>query len=161
MKCVGRPLYNIICVYALKHGQAPVSISYEIKFDLCTIVFGVLDVWKFCMDIKLVRLQMHRIFLSAFLTSFLLIAPVVFRTQKESNFLWYRISIYSVSYNFIYPSKELCSKMALGEVGLSLPWWRPCPFIYRLLKTFFKSHNFFIMEKWPVWEGILGQSWKS
>ena len=94
MKCVGRPLYNIICVYALKHGQAPVSISYEIKFDLCTIVFGVLDVWKFCMDIKLVRLQMHRIFLSAFLTSFLLIAPVVFRTQKESNFLWYRISIY-------------------------------------------------------------------
>ena len=29
--------------------------------------------------------------------------------------------MYSVSNNFIYPSKELCSKMALGEVGLSLP----------------------------------------
>ena len=28
---------------------------------------------------------------------------------------------YSVSHNFIYPSKELCSKMALGEVGVSLP----------------------------------------
>ena len=28
---------------------------------------------------------------------------------------------YSVFYNFISPSKELCSKMALGEVGLSLP----------------------------------------
>ena len=30
-------------------------------------------------------------------------------------------STYSVSHNFIYPSKELCSKMALGEVGVSLP----------------------------------------
>ena len=29
---------------------------------------------------------------------------------------------YSVSHNFIYPSKELCSKIALGEVGVSLPW---------------------------------------
>ena len=29
---------------------------------------------------------------------------------------------YSVSQNFIYPSKELCSKIALGEVGVSLPW---------------------------------------
>ena len=29
---------------------------------------------------------------------------------------------YSVCLNFIYPIKELCSKMALGEVGVSLPW---------------------------------------
>ena len=28
---------------------------------------------------------------------------------------------YSVIHNFIAPSKELCSKMALGEVGVSLP----------------------------------------
>ena len=24
---------------------------------------------------------------------------------------------------FIHPSKELCSKIVLGEVGVSLPWW--------------------------------------
>ena len=29
---------------------------------------------------------------------------------------------YSVSHNFIYPSEELCSKIALGKVGVSLPW---------------------------------------
>ena len=29
---------------------------------------------------------------------------------------------YSVCLNSIYPSKELCSKIALGEVGVSLPW---------------------------------------
>ena len=29
---------------------------------------------------------------------------------------------------------------------------RPCPSSSRLLSTFFKSHNFFIMEKWPVSE---------
>ena len=28
---------------------------------------------------------------------------------------------YSVSHNFIAPIKELCSKMALEEVGMSLP----------------------------------------
>ena len=28
----------------------------------------------------------------------------------------------------------------------------PCPSASRLLRTFFKSHNFFIMEKWPVSE---------
>jgi hypothetical protein len=52
-----------------------------------------------------------------------------------------------VWHNFIPTSKELCSKMALVEVGVSP---RPCPSSSRLLKTFFKSHNFFIMEKWPV-----------
>ena len=30
---------------------------------------------------------------------------------------------YSVSHIITYPSKELCSKMALGEVGVSIPWW--------------------------------------
>ena len=29
---------------------------------------------------------------------------------------------------------------------------RPCSSSSRLLRTFFKSHNFFIMEKWPVSE---------
>merc|ERR1712051_129353 len=28
----------------------------------------------------------------------------------------------------------------------------PCPSASRLLRPFFKSHNFFIMEKWPVSE---------
>ena len=36
----------------------------------------------------------------------------------------------------------------LAEVGMSLP----CPSSFRLMKTFFKSHNFFIMEKSPVSE---------
>ena len=31
------------------------------------------------------------------------------------------IIVYSVSHNFVAPSKELCSKMALGEVEVSLP----------------------------------------
>ena len=30
---------------------------------------------------------------------------------------------YSVCHIITYPSKELCSKMALGEVGVYLPWW--------------------------------------
>ena len=30
---------------------------------------------------------------------------------------------YSVTHISIHPSKELCSKMAPGEVGVSLPWW--------------------------------------
>ena len=30
---------------------------------------------------------------------------------------------YSVSHIITYPSKELCSKMALEEGGVSLPWW--------------------------------------
>ena len=30
---------------------------------------------------------------------------------------------YSVSHIITYPSKELCSKKALGEVAVSLPWW--------------------------------------
>ena len=31
--------------------------------------------------------------------------------------------VYSVSHIITYPSKELCSKMALGVMGMSLPWW--------------------------------------
>merc|ERR1712051_613304 len=38
--------------------------------------------------------------------------------------------------------------MAPGEVGMSLP----CPSASRLLRPFFKSHNFFIMENWPLSE---------
>ena len=48
-----------------------------------------------------------------------------------------------IKYSRVQKSIEnwsVCSKMALGEVG-------PCPSGSRLVKTFFKSHNFFIMEK--------------
>ena len=31
------------------------------------------------------------------------------------------LMMYSVTHNSIAPSKELCSKIALGEVGVSLP----------------------------------------
>ena len=34
---------------------------------------------------------------------------------------YYIVELYSVSHIITYPSKELCSKMALGEVGVSLP----------------------------------------
>ena len=61
---------------------------------------------------------------------------------------------YSVTHNSIAISKELCTqvctKMALGEVDMPLP--HPCPSASRLLRIFFKSHNFFIMEKLPVSE---------
>ena len=30
------------------------------------------------------------------------------------------IIVYSVSHNFVAPSKELCREMALGKVGMSL-----------------------------------------
>ena len=59
---------------------------------------------------------------------------------------------YSVSHIITYPSKELCGKMALGEVGVSLPWW-----CHALVHSppgysglFLNPINFSIMEKWPV-----------
>ena len=42
----------------------------------------------------------------------------------DSDIIWVGlINAYSVCHIITYPSRELCSKMALGEVGLSLPWW--------------------------------------
>ena len=38
-------------------------------------------------------------------------------------FIFFHEIDYSVWHNFIPPSKELCSKMALGDVGVSFPWW--------------------------------------
>ena len=54
---------------------------------------------------------------------------------------------YSVSHNFIYPSKELCSKIVLGEVGVSLPRWchtlvLPAPGYWRLFL------NLIIFSEW-------------
>ena len=40
-------------------------------------------------------------------------------TKGQLKKLW----LYSVIHNSIAPSKELCGKMALGEVEESLPWW--------------------------------------
>ena len=53
------------------------------------------------------------------------------RVQKTGSFLFkkrrgslaFSFFDYSVCHIITYPSKELCSKMALGEVGVSLPWW--------------------------------------
>ena len=49
------------------------------------------------------------------------------------------------------PFGSVWCKMILGKVGVSLPWWCHAlvlaPGYWRL---FFKSHNFFIMEKWLV-----------
>ena len=45
------------------------------------------------------------------------------RVPKSTGF-WLRYPpFYSVIHISIAPRKELCSKMALGEVGVSLPWW--------------------------------------
>ena len=59
-------------------------------------------------------------------------------------------SNYSVIHISIHPSKELCSKMAPGVTPMMMP--HPCPSASKLLRPFFKSLNFFIMEKWPVSE---------
>jgi len=55
---------------------------------------------------------------------------------------------YSVFHKSIAPSTELCSKMALSRrsrrvTPMMMP--SPCP-SSRLLRTLFKSYNFFIME---------------
>ena len=47
---------------------------------------------------------------------------IQFHYQKIYNRLNFQL-IYSVIHISIHPSKELCSKMAPGEVGVSLPWW--------------------------------------
>ena len=44
--------------------------------------------------------------------------PTLYYTQIN---MYTTCLTYSVSHNFIDPSKELCSEMALGEVGMSLP----------------------------------------
>ena len=63
---------------------------------------------------------------NAFLTGFIFcgisiakIATYILTAKKDKN----TPATYSVIHNSIAPSKELCSKMALGEVGVSLPWW--------------------------------------
>ena len=38
-------------------------------------------------------------------------------------FSFVSLCLYSVIHISIHPSKELCSKMAPREVGVSLPWW--------------------------------------
>ena len=45
------------------------------------------------------------------------------KNLKDSSTIWFLSQWYSVSHIITYPSKELCSKMALGEVGVSLSWW--------------------------------------
>ena len=68
----------------------------------------------------------------------------------DRQFQLYFNGIYNVSHIITYPSKELCSKMdgsrRIGHVTpMMMP--RPCPFTFRLLRSFFKSQKFFIMEK--------------
>ena len=76
--------------------------------------------------------------------------------KNKYNIMQYVWAQYSVIHNSIAPNKELCSKIVLGEVGVWLPWWchalvLPPPGNWGL---FFKSHNFFIMEKWPVFSAF-------
>ena len=58
-------------------------------------------------------------YVSTFLSIFDQLSTVVgmFTTYIESIYL----DMYSVIHISIHPSKELCSKMAPGEVGVSLP----------------------------------------
>ena len=48
---------------------------------------------------------------------------VIFRESLLFTYNWLKNLKYSVIHISTHPSKELCSKMALGEVGVSLPWW--------------------------------------
>ena len=47
----------------------------------------------------------------------------LFPLQNSDIFQKRHLIYYSGIHNSIAPSKELCSKRALGEVGVSLPWW--------------------------------------
>ena len=55
-----------------------------------------------------------------FINNNLHISTLIVALQSFNAVLIYitRYSTYSVSQNFIYPSKELCSKTASGEVGV-------------------------------------------
>ena len=46
---------------------------------------------------------------------------VVIYNETHPNHIINPWKVYSVSHISIHPSKRLCSKMALGEVGVSLP----------------------------------------
>ena len=66
----------------------------------------------------------------------------------KSSFIIYKMNNihgYSVIHIFTHPSRRVTYIM--------MP--RPCPSSSRLLSPFFKFHNFFIMEKWPVSEQFL------
>ena len=59
------------------------------------------------------------------------------------------------SYSRVQKSIEnwsVCSKMAQGEVGVSLPWWCNALVWLQVSDDFLKTQIFFIMEKWPVLE---------
>ena len=65
-----------------------------------------------------------------------------------SNFHFFKL-LYSLGCIMFGPFWSVWCKIVLGEVTpMMMP--RPCPSGSRLPKSFFKSHNFFIMEKWPV-----------
>ena len=69
-----------------------------------------------------------------------------------------RILLFSVSHNFIAPSKELCSKMALGEIVTPMIMPCPCPSVSRLLKTIFKFEKFVYNGKMTSGHFSIGQS---
>ena len=64
---------------------------------------------------------------------------VIPTTSKSFSLYWEFLKpLYSVIHNSIAPSKELCSKMALGEEGVTpMMMPHPCPSASRLLMTFF------------------------
>ena len=50
----------------------------------------------------------------------IILLGIIFTCFDLNNFTK-NVKMYSVSHIITYPSKELCSKMALREVGMSLP----------------------------------------
>ena len=72
----------------------------------------------------------------------------------------YFLLSYSVSHVITYPSKELCCKMALGEVGVSLSWW--CHTLVLLASCYlrlFINLIIFHIGKMSSFREILGQNW--
>ena len=90
----------------------PLILESEMK-DYYVMFCLVLFWWKFKF------LAMRNITLYSVLSWWVLWVLLELRALLEGGF--YRK--YSVIHNSIAPSKELCSKMAQGEVGVSLPWW--------------------------------------
>ena len=124
---IGNSLYALKIQVGLGHLQA--------RQWLCWLENGVMDPAKF----------LYSCTWGIYLAYVLQLSPMLIIKTRQKVVLKVTYSVIHIS---IHPSKELCSKMAPGEVGVS----HPCPSACRLLRTSFKSHNFFIMEKWTVSE---------
>ena len=103
------------CFFRILHKLNPNPFSYKTTFikNASKVLFQDVTLPIF-LKLNQLRKQKGKNFFFTLTRNVLSSTSIVYRIWKIS---------YSVSHNFIYPSKKLCSKMDLGEVGVSLPWW--------------------------------------